>query len=339
MFDRLQTEPVYNTRAVAQKTGVPADTFRAWERRYKLPIPCRSGGNQRLYCERDVAIITWLRDQTRAGMTISHAVAFFNALDQNDQRNQGQHAPMTADVASPEPPPSTTLVAAASSVPRASFFHTCHELIDALSNFDAPRAERVLEELIAVSSVETVCHEVFRPTTSEIRLRRCRGVVDASVERFAHAFLKRKINALFNLSHPEIGRGPIIAAGVEGDHDELDLLYISLFLSRNGFSVIYLGADIATIQLQYAVTALNPLLVLLNASTESSASALEHAIRTLRPDDASASSPVIGFTGEIFAQRPQLRGSIHAPYFGSDGYHVVAACDRLLQGAILSHHV
>lgn len=268
-------------------------------------------------------------------MTISHAVAFFNALDRSAPQHQSQSAPLSANVGVQEWSAENALPSpAASSLPRASFFQTCHELIDALSNFDAPAAERVLEELIAVSSVETVCHEVFRPTTSEIRLRRSRGLVEACVERFAHAFLQRKVNALFNLSHPEVGRGPVIAAGVEGDHEELDLLYLSLFLSRSGFSVIYLGADIPVTQLQYAVAALNPLLVLLNASSEGSASALQHAVRSLQPGDADTQAPVVGFTGEVFSLRPHLRGSIDAPYFGSDGYHVVAACDRLLQGAM-----
>ncbi|HLL49709.1 MAG TPA: MerR family transcriptional regulator, partial [Thermomicrobiales bacterium] len=71
LFSRLATRPVYNTRAVVLRTGVPADTFRAWERRYGIPSPVRTDGNQRLYSDRDVALIAWLRDQTRTGVTIS----------------------------------------------------------------------------------------------------------------------------------------------------------------------------------------------------------------------------------------------------------------------------
>jgi DNA-binding transcriptional MerR regulator len=67
LFSRLATRPVYNTRAVVLRTGVPADTFRAWERRYGIPSPVRTDGNQRLYSDRDVALIAWLRDQTRTG--------------------------------------------------------------------------------------------------------------------------------------------------------------------------------------------------------------------------------------------------------------------------------
>jgi hypothetical protein len=34
-------DPIYNTQAVVQLTGVPAPTFRAWERRYGVPRPAR----------------------------------------------------------------------------------------------------------------------------------------------------------------------------------------------------------------------------------------------------------------------------------------------------------
>src|SRR4051812_17690234 len=68
------TEARYNTKAVVNETGVPADTFRAWERRYGTPLPHRTASGQRLYSERDIAIIRWLRDRTAAGLTVSQAI-------------------------------------------------------------------------------------------------------------------------------------------------------------------------------------------------------------------------------------------------------------------------
>src|SRR5215212_9443727 len=71
---QFSTAPVFNTKAVARETGVPADTFRAWERRYGVPRPQRTAGGHRLYSERDIAIIRLLRDRTNDGVNISHAV-------------------------------------------------------------------------------------------------------------------------------------------------------------------------------------------------------------------------------------------------------------------------
>src|SRR5438045_9735219 len=67
--------PLYNIAAVVQRTGVPATTIRAWERRYDYPKPHRGDHGQRLYSERDVESIGWLLDQTRHGVAISRAVA------------------------------------------------------------------------------------------------------------------------------------------------------------------------------------------------------------------------------------------------------------------------
>ena len=79
---QFSTAPVFNTKAVARETGVPADTFRAWERRYGMPRPQRTPGGHRLYSERDIAIIRWLRDRTDEGVNISHAVLLLtNTLD------------------------------------------------------------------------------------------------------------------------------------------------------------------------------------------------------------------------------------------------------------------
>lgn len=338
MFDRLHTEPVYNTRAVVQRTGVPADTFRAWERRYNLPVPCRTLGNQRLYSERDVAIIAWLRDQTRAGMTISHAIGLFNSLAQRAQQAGELPAEDVGrflnDGTAPSGDSSTSHVASFTRVePRTSFFHTCIELINALTSFDATGAERILEEMMAIGSVETVCHEVLRPTMSEIRHRRTRQLLPGGVERFAHSFMQRKVTSLFNHSHPETGRGPILAAGVEGDHDELDLLYLSLFLSRGGFCVIYLGTDLACDEIEKAVETLHPPLVLLTASGIDCVDILQESIDRISHPTGNANAPFVGYTGDIFARQPVLRQRVNAPYFNNDGPHAVATCDRLLHSA------
>ena len=53
----LSDQPRYSIKAVQERTGIPAVTLRAWERRYKLVKPRRSSGNYRLYSDRDVAVL------------------------------------------------------------------------------------------------------------------------------------------------------------------------------------------------------------------------------------------------------------------------------------------
>ncbi|HVL24325.1 MAG TPA: MerR family transcriptional regulator, partial [Thermomicrobiales bacterium] len=65
-------------QAVAQQTGVPPDTLRSWERRHGFPAPSRTDSNRRLYSERDIAAITWVRDQTERGQGTNEAIAMLH---------------------------------------------------------------------------------------------------------------------------------------------------------------------------------------------------------------------------------------------------------------------
>ena len=64
-----------NIAAVAQRTGIGADTLRKWERRYGVLRPSRTAGGQRRYDERDVARVEWLRDRLTEGFRIGEAAA------------------------------------------------------------------------------------------------------------------------------------------------------------------------------------------------------------------------------------------------------------------------
>src|SRR5579859_3853906 len=79
-WERYSAQPVYNTKAVVQQTGVPAPTLRAWERRYALLSPERAINAYRLYSERDIALIRWLKVRVESGISISHAVELYRHL-------------------------------------------------------------------------------------------------------------------------------------------------------------------------------------------------------------------------------------------------------------------
>src|SRR5690242_18230910 len=116
---QLSTSPVFNTKAVARETGVPADTFRAWERRYGVPRPQRTAGGHRLYSERDIAIIRWLRDRTDEGVNISHAVMLLaNTLE----------TPAAMPAGNDEARAVAQLI---------------DELVQSLTNFDAAQADQI----------------------------------------------------------------------------------------------------------------------------------------------------------------------------------------------------
>lgn len=324
-FDRLNSDPVYNTRAVSQRTGVPADTFRAWERRYGLPSPTRTQGNHRLYSERDVAIVSWLRDRTREGVNISQAVELFR-----QERERGERA-----MSRPTGPRSSPN-GAVSSHPDPTLSRFVTSVAESLIAFDAQEAERVVEEALAMAGVESVCQDVLQPVLHDIGDRWARGEVGISAEHYASHFVLRKIGTLFNLSRPEQGRGPLVAACLEGEMHEVGLLLTSLFLSRRGYSVVYLGANLPLADLLEAVQRVDPVMVLMSTSTDLGARRLARASHILAghhdPATGGPGSPLIGFGGGIYSEHPDLRHEVNGIFLGLNAVATVAAVDRALNG-------
>lgn len=328
-FDRFKADPVYNTRAVVQCTGVPADTFRAWERRYGLPCPSRTPGNQRLYSERDVAIIDWLRNCTRDGMTISQAVHLFHQ-EQGLSRSHTRQAVTSLRGDHPRSGPEGQ----AEQATLATFRDTVAE---ALITFDAASAERIVEEALALCGVESVCEFLLQPVLNDIGDRWANGEVGISAEHYASHYVLRKIGALFNLSRPDEGRGPLLAACLEGELHEVGLLLTSLFMSRHGYSVVYLGANLPLEDLLGAIRRIRPQMILMSASTPMGARRLAAASAALRGQrsraDENGDRLLVGFGGQIFTAEEHLRSHVHGVFLGTSASEAVASADEMLSRA------
>ena len=72
-IDELPDSPRFTIKIVSTQTGIKPITLRAWERRYQLLAPQRSENRYRLYSERDVAILRWVKQRVESGITISTA--------------------------------------------------------------------------------------------------------------------------------------------------------------------------------------------------------------------------------------------------------------------------
>src|SRR5829696_2284410 len=131
---RASEAPLYNTAAVARRCDMPAATVRAWERRYGFPEPRRGPGKQRLYSERDVLAIQWLRDRIAEGLTISAAVSLLREQLSRDP----SHAPATTGASRSAMSPSAY----------------AGRLGHALLAFDAARAAAILGEAFCLWPLE-----------------------------------------------------------------------------------------------------------------------------------------------------------------------------------------
>jgi DNA-binding transcriptional MerR regulator len=252
--------PMYNTKLVVGETGVPADTFRAWERRYGLPRPHRGEGGQRLYSERDIATIRWLRDRTNEGLTISQAVALLESEED---------------------------VPVVSEQPR-SFEALRNDLLRALLRFDGPSADTILSESFALYPLDNVCTAIMQPVLVAVGEMWHNGNASIAQEHFTSQFLRRKLLALLNIYDVPEGRATVVAACAPGEQHDLGLLLLALFLVRRNYKVVFLGSDVPSEALQHAVAQVRPDIVCISAASVTTS---DHALRMA--DDVVAQHPDI----------------------------------------------
>ncbi len=91
-LEQFSDVPLFNTKAVVQQTGIAAPTLRAWERRYTILSPERAQNDYRLYSERDIAIIRWLKGHVDTGMSISQSIALFRHLEREETAQSAEPA-------------------------------------------------------------------------------------------------------------------------------------------------------------------------------------------------------------------------------------------------------
>ncbi|HEX9069489.1 MAG TPA: cobalamin B12-binding domain-containing protein [Ktedonobacterales bacterium] len=249
----ISDDPVFNTSAVVHRTGVPAPTLRAWERRYGVLHPRRGENDYRRYSERDIAIIEWLRERITRGMTISHAIALLET-----KRHQ------------PEQP----------SVPESfALGKKVDQLMAACLALDEVSARATIAEALAVYGVEEVCLSLLLPTLEEIGARWSAGELTVTVEHFASGIIRAQLESLFHIAANR-PLGPIVLVGcAPGELHELGALLMALFLRRAGVRVIYLGQSVEGRSLVRTVSQLRPAAVLLSATMTEH---LPHLLATLR---------------------------------------------------------
>ncbi|HMO58021.1 MAG TPA: B12-binding domain-containing protein [Roseiflexaceae bacterium] len=289
-FAHYSTSPIYNTKAVARETSVPPDTFRAWERRYGVPRPQRTPGGHRLYSERDIAVIRWLRDRTEEGMNISHAVMLLtSALDE-------QVTALVTDEAR-------------------GIERIAEDLVSALTVFDAQQAEALLSEAFALYPFERVLLEGIQPAMIEVGERWHRNEINVAAEHFATEFIRRKLAGLLNVFENNAQRDTIVVACAPTELHDIGLLFASLFLVRRGWHVVYLGPQVPLPDLLETLRTVKPSLVCLSATTFETALELLEVARAIE-----AEFPTLrfGYGGRVFNINPELCAEMPGMFLGED---------------------
>jgi methanogenic corrinoid protein MtbC1 len=293
----LPNEPKYTIKAVCARTGMRAVTLRAWERRYDLLTPFRSDNRYRLYSERDVGILRWVKSRVDSGLSISSAVAELRGMRKSSRW--------------PEPVPSIEPITPRKGAHPPAQFAT--DLYTALVAQDEAATDGVLREVYAVFDVTTVCLEIITPALVEIGEAWHRGDIRIATEHFASNYLKGKVIALLQ-AYPNRRNAPFIMVGcAPTEQHEIGGLMVSVLLRREGYRVEYLGQDVPIEDLVDYAHYEHPAMICLAATIEHSAlemTRVQERLGKVCPET------VFGYGGRAFNINPALRSRVPGNFLG-----------------------
>jgi MerR family transcriptional regulator, light-induced transcriptional regulator len=317
------TSPLYNIGVVTRVTGVPIATLHAWERRYGFPNAERSAGGHRLYSEKDIARLRWVKSQVDSGLTVSRAVIAARSFEAEGRLFLFNEPENVTRVRSERP--------AAEPISRTNGFPSLRKpLLDALMNHDLLLADQLMGEMLAFYSPEDLILEVIGPALNAIGEEWENRHISVATEHLASNYLRHRL-LMWLVTGPTPRPGnPIVLACAPGEWHEGSLLILGVLLRRQGWPVAYLGQNVPFHDLAKFVDEIHPRLVVLVAMGEESARTLAtwpEYIHQL------GGNPVITFGGRAFALQPDLQGMVPGIYLGDSIPDGLNNLDSILQNS------
>ena len=236
---------------LSRRSGVSPELLRAWERRYGLLRPTRSPGGLRLYSGDDLDRVLEMQQHLAEGLAAAEAAALATRSS-SDSVARSPRLPSTAR----------------------------EELAAALDAFDEPRAQSMLDRLLAEATVETVLTDVILPYLEELGERWERGDASVADEHFSTSVLRGRMLGLARGWGRGVGPVALLAC-LPGERHELGLMAFGLALRSHGWRIAFLGSDTPLDTVEHAADALQPRLVVLSTVTPDLAHAALPQLQTL----------------------------------------------------------
>lgn len=326
-MDVINEEPLYNIGVVSRMTGISMATLRAWERRYNFPDSERTAGGHRLYSEKDVLRLRWVKARIDEGMQTAQSI---NAL--RHQETTG-HLVLTANSSAPTQPVLGEKVHATREdlVPETPPYLEVYRdrLTEVLLNRQLDQADQLLGEALAVSSPEDLILKVIAPNISVFGTYWEQGEINIAIEHLATNYLRQRLLSWMLSGPPPRSTKPIVMSCAPEEWHEGSLLVLGSLLRRRRWPVSYLGQALPLSDLSAFVEQIQPNLVVLVAMTETTARNLSEWPLFL-PDAAERNRPIIGYGGRIFMEQPEWRLKVPGMYLGNSFEDGIVTIERLL---------
>ena len=266
-------EPLFRISVVAQMVGISENLLRAWERRYAILQPQRTGGGYRAYSARDVELLRRVKQLVAQGVSISAVVPMLPAL-RREVKTGGRDS---ADA------------------PRVEQW--TKSIVDAAKRDQQPEIFSVLDEAFATLSSVAVLEQLIVPLQRTVgELWHARELSSAQEHLVTHAVRSRLLGLIQSGVMAPSRRHAVCACLPHEDH-EIGLLGAALRFRDAGFRVTYLGARTPIDELAALVKTLEPEVVALAQVHSIEKSALTQVLTALHQAMQAGTKVVIGGAG------------------------------------------
>jgi MerR family transcriptional regulator, light-induced transcriptional regulator len=257
---------------LSRRVGVRPETLRAWERRYGLLEPGRSGGGYRLYSADDEARVRAMTALLARGISAAEAAKLAREAPKvagesgPGATEAGRAASLTGAVLAvplaPEVAGAGTSVSA--SVDRPVMNEAREQVLAALSGFDEQEANAILDRVLGRFTLEATLTGLVLPLLAEVGERWRSKQLTIAQEHFCTEILRARLLAIGRGWGGGSGPLALLACPPEERHD-LGLIAFGLSLRQNGWRVAFLGPDTPIETVADAADRLDPAAVVVAA--------------------------------------------------------------------------
>ena len=239
----------YPISAAAKLTGIPLDTLRAWERRYRAVIPKRSAG-ARVYSEEQIKRLLLLRQAVEEGHSIGQ-VAGVGDRQLRDLIEKSSSLSGRGIV-------SKTSSSQAILTP----------ILRALDRFDYAATDREINRLAAaMASPRDFVHQAALPLMRTIGDRWHDGKCSIAQEHMLTQLLTALLSSLVRTYSPSNPPARALLATPRHERHAFPTLAAAMLTAIAGLGVVYLGTDLPAADIILAARKSKADVVLLSLST------------------------------------------------------------------------
>ena len=198
-----------NIAALARRTGVAPDTLRKWEQRYQILRPTRTSGGPRRYSERDVARVEWLCERLAEGYRIGEAASLLGTADTTPTRSPQDHL---------------------------------QAMLAAVDAGEPGQVGLLVDQAFALHGVDATFDDILVPLLRTVGERWQHRELSIGDEHLVTEMVRSRLGHLL-ADAGEGGHGTAVLACAPGEQHELGLMMLAIRLRRDGWRVVYLGAN------------------------------------------------------------------------------------------------